>query len=60
MGIRKYPTLSILPFRKYQQLWKIDVNNVQVLNAIEFDDLSPLDVSFLRKKNLYLTDFFVI
>jgi hypothetical protein len=50
MGIRKYPTLSILPFRKYQQLWKIDVNNVQVLNAIEFDDLSPLDVSFLRKK----------
>jgi hypothetical protein len=37
---------------KYQQVWKIDVNNYKPITPIEFDDLSPLNVSFLRKKSL--------
>jgi len=31
-------------------MWKIDVNNSKASTPIEFDDLSPQNVSFLRKK----------
>ena len=41
-------------------MWKIDVNNYKPITPIEFDDLSPLNVSFLRKKKTHVSFFFVI
>ena len=51
-GRRKYSSLLILWQLKYQQMWKINVNNYKPSTPIEFGDLSPRNVSFLRKKSL--------
>jgi len=50
MGIRKYLSKTIIQHQKYQQVWKIYVNIVKHHNSIDLYDLSPPDVSFLRKK----------
>jgi len=57
MGRRKYPLLSTIPFPKYQQVWKIQVNNRKSHNPIEFYDLSPTYVSFLEKKQARFQNF---
>jgi hypothetical protein len=50
-GRRKYSSLLILWQLKYQQMWKINVNNSKPSIPIELHDLSPQNVSFLRKKS---------